>query len=250
MRHMKKKTVSNCNKRKIFIYRMVIMASLCCFVLFLSQFFITGINGGDQGPATLSQSDSLGVKGVFCYDETIVYAPCQGQINVLLPEGERVARGQAAASLAAAATDLVDDEKVLPLPAEASGLVSYHFDGWEGAVTPDNLDYISVSDIVGSEQKNTVVDNLSFCPKGQAVYKTLNNQKPPLLMFAVPCESWAQEPELGSSLPLKVNGENTVGKLKSYSKKGAAYQLVFALPVEDKWFKSRLVNVVLDLDKL
>lgn len=246
MNNMKKKTSGNCSSRKIFIYRMLIMALLSLATLALAGSFSGGIKGGTtEDPGVLTTGDKWATVGMFCFDEQVVTAPNRGSADRVIPQGQKAARGEAVVNLKTAATDLTQDDKIIALTAPEPGLISYYFDGLESVVTPDTIEEISIKALLKSDNTETFSEETGFYRKGQAVFKTINNHKAPLLCLNIPANLLYNQGELGDKWQLTVNGEDVTAVIYSCLVEGNSYSLIFSLPAEDKWFARRFVPVII-----
>ncbi|MDO4541214.1 MAG: HlyD family efflux transporter periplasmic adaptor subunit [Bacillota bacterium] len=243
---MKKMTARKFSQRKIFIYRILLMAPLAVAFIALAAFWSHGIQGDDGASVNaISGTGYWAAAGIFVFDETVVYAPCRGSVIRRVDEGQRGAKGQAVALLRSGATDLTEDDATIPLKAPAAGLVSYNFDGLEEVVTPDNIQEIAVDELLNSEPEVEIRETPDFCKEGQAVYKTINNQRSPLLAVALPESLLAKAPEIGEKWQLTVNKEETEAAVMALTRVDKGYVVIFRLPTEDKWFAKRFVAVMI-----
>lgn len=84
--------------------------------------------------------DSCAAQGLLLLQETVVRAPASGKVVPLVEDGQRVPAGGAVARLDTP-PDLAAGSGRRELKSPCPGVVSYHFDGWEG--TLDNASWES-----------------------------------------------------------------------------------------------------------
>lgn len=246
MNNVKKKTSGNCSSRKIFIYRMLIMALLSLVTIALAGSFSGGIRGGTtEKPGVLTTGDKWATVGMFCFDEQVITAPNRGSVVREIPQGQKAARGETVVSLKTAATDLTQDDKVVAITAPEPGLISYYFDGLESVVTPNTIEEISIKEILKSHEAEALTEGTGFCRDGQALFKTINNHKAPLLCLNIPAHLLYDPAESGEKWQLWVNGEEVTGTIYSCLVEGSSYSVILTLPSEDKWFARRFVPVII-----
>ncbi len=234
--------------RKIFLFRIFTVFILALAIGVTINLWDKSNNGLSAGEIVLSGDNFYIVKGMFCYEETVVTAPYRGFVSQEIEACERVARGQAVASLEAAVTDLTDDNMLIAIKAKNSGLVYYELDGLEGIVTPERLETIPVPDIIKIADENRVFLSDGFYDNGEVICKIINNQKEPILCISLPTDIFTSEPEAGQTYSLTVKGISLQRQLSSCLTTGDSYTLLFTMPAEDKWFGDRIVPVVIDLE--
>lgn len=124
-------------------------------------------------------------EGVLLRNEFLIVSPADGQLKMLVEEGERVRVGDAVAEVRT-----IGDGSGSPVSSEllitpVAGLVSSRIDGLEGVLKPDQVDILEVAGEKIKAAEAPVQDN-SKCRKGQPVVKIIDNLTPLLICLKVP----------------------------------------------------------------
>lgn len=113
--------------------------------------------------------ESLAVKALILRDEMVVTAPVAGEIEPMVPAGERVRKGGVVARIKTPGTGTVN------VYAPEAGVVSYTLDGWENLLPAPQFDKIDVNKVLNRERNVTRVEKGKVVQKGQTIFRLVNN---------------------------------------------------------------------------
>jgi len=159
--------------------------------------------------------DSCMAQGILLLQETVVKAPAAGQLVPLVREGERVRAGSTVARLEKPA-NLAAGSANLELRSPCPGIVSYNFDGWEGALDAASWDRYNLQHLFESMQKDDPdPEQRSVLGAGEPVFKIIDNLINPYLFLKFETE---ENPQYKSGDFVKVTwGDSGTGKMKVIS---------------------------------
>lgn len=161
-----------------------------------------------QVQVVTAQSGSLQVplmvQAWVANSEQVVTSPAAGQLQKLVPDGERVRIGTLIAKVVDPSLNTVNDE----LTAPSSGLVSYNVDGLEGVFTPKNITQWDPAKFTGLMPKVTTSGTVQ---SGQGVFKIVDNLSPTYLLFTLP----KSQPTLKNKdwVMLEMDGQKVYGRV-------------------------------------
>ena len=162
---MKKKTKIKFTTRT----KVIILCAL--FVILYSIIYIvpkvTDIFTATYSAQYGTLEDSFKTECVFVRDEKVFKAQTSGSVNRQAKEGDLLRAGRTIVTVGGREHNT-----------DMKGLVSYHYDGYEGKLTPDNLSDVTKSFLssfkeAGGEVKETSVGSVE---SGAAVYKMIDNK--------------------------------------------------------------------------
>ena len=132
--------------------------------------------------------------GILFRDETVVVSPANGQLNLLLPEGERVRAGENVAEIKTLSGDAISSERSALIRAPRSGILIVNIDGLEGAWIPGQSDILEIANTKLEDNDETESQSQNKkSEKGRPVLKVVDNLSPVVVCLQVP-------PELSPSL--------------------------------------------------
>ncbi len=133
-------------------------------------------------------------EGVLVRNETIITSPADGQLNILVQEGERVRVGDSVAEVKTLEGGAGAPARTALIRAPATGVVIYRTDGLEGVLNPGRVDILEIAGIKLKNAENAGRDQGKGgrCDKGQPVMKIVDNLSPVVICLEVP-EGFPQE---------------------------------------------------------
>lgn len=168
--------------------------------------------------------DSYEAQGLLLLQETVVSAPASGKVVPLVKDGDRVPAGKAVARLDPP-PDLAAESRSRELTSPCPGIVSFHFDGWEGALNRadwESYDPLRLFESL-AKQDGGVQQKGEVRGAGEPVFKIIDNLVNPYMFLRL--ESGSQPSfEEGDSLRLEWGGSGK-GRMKVLSliRRGGSY---------------------------
>lgn len=167
-------------------------------ILFVCGVFILNIlyfsfwhQAGPSQTATLAPGDlklMYLAEGVLVRDEAVITSPANGQLNILVQEGERVRAGDSIAEVKTLEGDTGASVRTALIRAPRTGVVIYRTDGLEGVLNPGQVDILEIAGIKLKADENAGRDHGKGgkCDKGQPVMKIVDNLSPVVICLEVP----------------------------------------------------------------
>ncbi len=157
--------------------------------------------------------------------ETVVTASEAGSVKRLVPEATRVATGTAIVQIEGAVNPGTDQGQVVLL-SPAAGIVSFYLDGWEGILTPKNVDKMDLAGLFKTVDKNPPDNTPPVINDGEPVFKIIDNLVDPDLVTRL--DALPSDLPVGSEVDLQwTGGGSGEGRLLSLdTTSGAAIAVV------------------------
>lgn len=163
------------------------------------------------------------VGAVFANQETLLPAPCAGNVSYAGADGLRLRRGETALSVQPYGVNPGNTSTpsyVQDVKAPIGGLLYQEIDGLEMILTPDNLMAMELDKLL---QEKPVVKKPETVQTGEAAGKIVNNLVPSAAFVAL---QQLDEVEVGKTLRFIINGQQQTAKVKRKSEnpKGVVVQ--------------------------
>ncbi|AFV11503.1 putative membrane protein [Thermacetogenium phaeum DSM 12270] len=168
--------------------------------------------------------DTYGAQGLLLLQETVVRAPAAGKVVPLVKEGDRVPTGKAVVRLDPH-PDLAAESRSRELTSPCPGIVSFHFDGWEGALDRNDWESYDPLQLFESldKQDGRLQQKDEVRCTGEPVFKIIDNLVNPYMFLRLESGSRLSFEE-GDLLRLEW-GDSGKGRMKVLSliRRGGAY---------------------------
>ncbi|HBV98969.1 MAG: hypothetical protein JL50_19020 [Peptococcaceae bacterium BICA1-7] len=169
------------------------------FVLFaagMSILYLVAVQGLHWAGFKMIETSTLGrgelkkmypAGGIIIRDETVITAPADGELVMLVEEGDRVRAGDSVAEIKTAGADPGVPGLSALVSATRTGVVSLGVDGLEGLLKPGQADIFDAARLPESPTRMKGDGSRQLkCTKGQPVLKIIDNLSPLMICVRVP----------------------------------------------------------------
>ncbi|NLC76524.1 MAG: hypothetical protein GX750_02755 [Clostridia bacterium] len=183
-------------------------------------------------------------RAVVIRDETVLFAPRTGILKRLVPEGQRVAEGEAIAHILSPYGDRQ------PVLAVRPGVVSYYTDGLENVLRPEMMETINLSDLeLRSHSLREALDGTTVEP-GEPIAKIVDNLQPFLIWLEFDVEHWESFPLPGKKISLFWGDGEYEGQVMKVTARGISAEAILSFHREDfLWDREVSIRLVLAKEK-
>ncbi|WP_157834907.1 HlyD family efflux transporter periplasmic adaptor subunit [Desulfofalx alkaliphila] len=168
-------------------------------------------------------SITLPVEGLVAKEEAVIRSPINGELELVVEQGRRVAAHAVVAKVSALSLDTPGGSRVHNLAAPTAGAVCTNIDGLEEVLTPATLRELDLSGIGTIRKKVTAQPGgqTTMVERGQAVVKLVDNLRPVLIYLELKDEKIPPKLlEEGQGLNLMYQGQWFTSRIiKSQAKK-------------------------------
>jgi putative membrane fusion protein len=173
------------------------------------------------------------VTGLLLHPATLITSPVRGQVDFLVPEGERVRVGTVIARVKTNKGTADVDQVEMNLKTSRSGVVCYHPDGLEELATADILDKLPPSRIRELKSEPIDVRRQETVDAGEPVARIIDNLEPTLIYAEIPFGLFAEPLTEGGNIRFVIGKDgDSYEKAKIVALKGSGdkAEMVLALP--------------------
>ncbi|QNB45154.1 hypothetical protein BR63_01745 [Thermanaerosceptrum fracticalcis] len=183
---------------------------------------------------------------VIIRNEAALAAPFTGRLEILRPEGERVAKGTVMCYLVSEDGTSLEKTKRLAFIAPQAGVVSYHIDGYENICNSQiwpQLDIHQLTDLekrLGAPMSGDAKEK-KVIPGGSFFVKVIDNLSPGYLYLETTSDL-GRELKTGNSIEIRLEKLDNLlirGNIMSVAQNGDKLQLLIRIPNLPETYKLR-----------
>jgi len=173
------------------------------------------------------------VTGLLLHQATVLRTPVPGQVDFLVPEGERVRVGTEIARVKTNRGTTSQEQVEISLKTPGSGVVCYHPDGLEGLATPGILEQLAPAQIEGLTPRTVDVRREETIEAGEPVARVIDNLGPTLIYVQINPKLFEKPLALKGKIGIEVGNESASyqkAQIVGLKNAGQKAQVVLALP--------------------
>ncbi|MCL6477240.1 MAG: hypothetical protein K6T65_02370 [Peptococcaceae bacterium] len=166
-------------------------------------------------------------EGVLVRDEAVIASPADGQLILLVGDGERVRVGDSIAEVKTAGDGAGSPVRSALISAPRAGVVTCQVDGLESVLNPDQVDILEVAGAkLKSGQPAGPDDGNKKCRKGQPVMKIIDNLSPLVICLQVPDGFPPDRIKKGGSIMLAWENIEFTGRIANVRDRGGRPEVI------------------------
>lgn len=212
---------------KKFVLFIIVLSIL--YIVIIQALHFTRLKMVETSPLDIGElKKTYPAEGILIRDEAVIPSPADGQLVMLVKQGERVRAGQSIAEVKTAGADPGIPEQSALVRATRTGVVIFGVDGLEGVLKPGQPDLFNADKLDFQDEKtvkDSSVESGVKCSKGEPLLKIVDNLAP--LVICIRSRGVSEDVvKKGSNLILTWEGYEINGRVVEIGNYDGGMQLV------------------------